>query len=176
MQDRIYALCGMVGPLVTCSTLVFSAALGFDWGTHALSDLGHAVQSPVAPVFNFGLLLSGFLIIVYAATVFRKHAPFTSHFLLISGFMVQLVAAFDEVYGVLHYGVAVAHFLMLTVTSAAYTVERRSRLALITLVVTLSFWLVYSTGLTPLGIAVPEMASKIVLAWVVYSAYKIYTG
>ena len=164
----------MVGPVVACVTLGFSAAVGFDWGNQALSDLGHAVQSPVAPVFNFGLLLSGFLITVYSATVFQKHAPYTSFFLLISGFMVQLVAAFDEVYGALHYGVAVAHFVMLTVTSTVYIVEKRSRLASATLAITLSFWLVYSTGIYPLGIAVPEMASKLVMAWVVYSAYKIY--
>jgi hypothetical membrane protein len=45
--------------------LVLLAALLSGWFnplTNALSDLGHATRSPVAPIFNLGLSLGGFLL------------------------------------------------------------------------------------------------------------------
>ena len=80
MQQRVYALFGVLGPLVVYVTIGVSIVLSpsFNWENDALSDLGHAVRSEVASIFNFGLLLAGFLLIVYAVTVFRKHAKYTS--------------------------------------------------------------------------------------------------
>jgi hypothetical membrane protein len=176
MQQRVYALFGVLGPLVVYVTIGVSIVLSpsFNWENDALSDLGHAVRSEVASIFNFGLLLAGFLLIVYAVTVFRKHAKYTSIGLLISAFMIQLLATFDEVYGSLHYVISVPHSAMLSITSIMYAAERKSSLALVAFLMALVSWALYGLKIWGVGIAVPEAISKIVLLWIMRSAIRIY--
>ena len=66
MEKRFYALFGFFGPLAAYISIGVSIVLSpwFSWESNALSDLGHAVKSEVASIFNFGLLLAGFLLIV----------------------------------------------------------------------------------------------------------------
>jgi len=176
MKERVYALFGVFGPLLVYASIALSLVLSpwFSWESNALSDLGHAVTSDVAPIFNLGLLLAGFLLMVYALTAFQKHAKYSSFCLLVSTFLVQLLAAFNEVYGSLHYAAAVPHFVMLSLTSIVYTVEKRSAVALTTFIVVIFSWLLYSLNIFNIGVAVPETVSKLVLAWIMYSAIKIY--
>ena len=178
MEERVYALCGVFGPLLVYASIALSLVLSpwFSWKSNALSDLGHAVNSNVASIFNLGLLLAGFIMMIYALTVFQKHAKYSSFCLLVSTFLVQLLAAFNEVYGSLHYVVAVPHFVMLSLTSIVYTVEKRSTVALVTFIIVMFSWLVYGLSIFNIGIAVPETVSKLVLAWIMYSAIKIYFG
>jgi len=176
MEERVYALFGIFGPLLVYASIALSLVLSpwFSWENNMLSDLGHAVTSDAAPIFNLGLLLAGFLMMVYALTVFQKHAKYSSFCLLVSTFLVQLLATFNEVYGSLHYVVAVPHFVMLSLTSIMYTVEKRSAVALVTFIIVMFSWLVYGLNIFNIGIAVPETVSKLVLAWIMYSAIKIY--
>ena len=111
---------------------------------------------------------------IYALTVFQKHAKYSSFCLLVSTFLVQLLAAFNEAYGSLHYAVAVPHFVMLSVTSIVYTVEKRSAVALVTFLVVMFSWLLYALNVFNVGIAVPETVSKLVVLWIMYSAIRIY--
>jgi len=174
MEERVYALFGVFGPLILYLSIGISLGLSpwFSWESNALSDLGHSVNSDVAAIFNGGLLLAGFLLMMYATTVFKKHAKYSSFCLLASTFLVQLIAVFNEAYGSLHYAVAVPHFVMLSLTSIVYTVEKRSAVALVTfLIVMLSLLNVFNVG-----IAVPEMVSKLVVLWIMYSALRIYFG
>jgi hypothetical membrane protein len=176
MEERVYALFGVFGPLLVYASIALSLAVSpwFSWESNMLSDLGHAGTSDAAPIFNLGLLLAGFLLMVYALTVFQKHAKYSSFCLLASTFFVQLLAVFNEAYGSLHYVVAVPHFVMLSLTSIVYTVEKRSAVAFITFVIVMFSWLVYGLNIFNIGIAVPETVSKLVLAWIMYSAIKIY--
>ena len=176
MAERVYALFGVFGPLLVYVSIVLSLVLSpwFNWESNALSDLGHAVNSDTASIFNLGLLLAGFLLMIYALTVFKKHAKYSSFCLLVSTFLVQLLAVFNEVYGSLHYVVAVPHFVMLSLTSIVYTVEKRSAVALITFMIVMFSWLLYGLNIFNIGIAVPETVSKLVVAWIMYSAIKIY--
>ena len=176
MEERVYALFGVFGPLLVYVSILLSLVLSpwFSWESNALSDLGHAVTSDAAPIFNLGLLLAGFLMMIYALTVFQKHAKYSSFCLLVSTFLVQLLAVFNEVYGSLHYVVAVPHFVMLSLTSIVYTVEKRSAVALCTFIIVMFSWLLYGLNIFNIGIAVPETVSKLVLAWIMYSAIKIY--
>jgi len=176
MEERVYALFGVFGPLLVYASIALSFVLSpwFSWESNALSDLGHAGTSDAAPIFNLGLLLAGFLMMVYALTVFQKHAKYSSFCLLVSTFLVQLLAVLNEVYGSLHYVVAVPHFVMLSVTSIVYTVEKRSAVAFIMFVIVMFSWLLYALNIFNIGIAVPETVSKLVLAWIMYSAIKIY--
>jgi hypothetical membrane protein len=178
MEERVYALFGVFGPLLVYVSIAVSLVLSpwFSWETNALSDLGHATESYAAPIFNMGLLLAGFLLMVYALTAFKKHAKYSSVCLLVSTFLVQLLAAFNEAYGSLHYAVAVPHFVMLSFTSIVYTIEKRSAVAFVTFVIVMFSWLLYALNIFNIGIAVPETLSKIVLSWIMVSAIKIYFG
>ena len=176
MDERVYALFGVFGPILLYVSIGLSLVLSpwFSWESNALSDLGHAVNSSVASIFNLGLLLAGFLLMIYAATAFKKHAKYSSVCLLASTFLVQLLATFNEVYGFLHYAVAVPHFVMLSVTSIVYTVEKRSAVAFVTFIIVLGSWALYGLNILNIGIAVPETISKIVVSWIMISAIKIY--
>ena len=177
MNDRNYALFGLLGPLAALLFIGVSILLSpwFSWGNNALSDLGHSVNSDVAPLFNFGLLLSGFFTILYALTSFRKHAKYTSYFLMLTGLALQLVATFNEVYKPLHFQVSVLFFLTICFVSVSYIIEKRSVLAVAALIVGLVSWIMYGLEIISVGIAVPETVSATATSiWVVRSALKIY--
>jgi len=176
MEERAFALFGVLGPVIVYFSIAASIVLSpwFGWQSNALSDLGHSIKSDVAPLFNFGLFLAGFLLTIYASTVFKKHAKYSSVCLLVSAFLIQLLATFNMVYGSLHYAVAVPHFVMLIVTSIIYTIERKSTIAFTTFLIVFASWTTYSLGVIDTGIAVPETVSKIVIVWIMISGIKIY--
>jgi len=177
MKGRRCALFGVAGPLLAYVFIAISIGLSpwFRWERNALSDLGHAVRSSVAPLYNFGLLLGGLLLAIYAVTTFRSHARWTSYSLVLSAFSLQLVAVFDEVYGFFHFAVSVLFFASLAPASILYFVEKKSRLALTSLAIGLASWILYWMKVYRAGVAVPETISSVAAtAWVVYSALKIY--
>jgi hypothetical membrane protein len=177
LNKRKYALLGILAPVVAISFITMSIILSpwFNWSINALSDLGHSVESKVAPLFNFGLLLCGFLIINYSITCFRKHAIYTSYFLMLTGLSLQLVATFDEFYGFLHFFVSVLFFLALGFSSLTYVVERRSALAFVALIIGSFSWILYGLEIFSMGIAVPEIVSSMAAAtWIILSSLRIY--
>jgi len=176
VEEKNYALFGVLGPLMVYLSILVALLMSpwFSWQNNALSDLGHAMNSNAAPVFNIGLFLAGFFLMLYSLTAFKKHARYSSVCLLVSAFLVQLLAVFNEAYGSLHYMLAVPHFVMLSVTSIVYTVEKRSTVALTTFLIVMFVWLLYVLNTLNVGIAVPETVSKLVIAWILYSALKIY--
>ncbi|NIO36507.1 DUF998 domain-containing protein [Candidatus Bathyarchaeota archaeon] len=176
MNKRVYALLGIIGPLVAYISIGVSIVRSpwFSWETSALSDLGHTVDSEAAPIFNLGLLLAGFLIMVYAVTVFKRHAKYTSIFLVMSALSLQLVATFDEVYGFLHVVVSVMLFLSLGAASLTYAIERKSSLAAATFMTGLISWVLFGMKAYSLGVAVPETISTVMaVSWMIYSAIRI---
>jgi hypothetical membrane protein len=176
MNERSYALLGLIGPLTAYFFIALSITLSpwFDWQHNALSDLGHATQSGVAPLYNFGLLLAGLFVIIYSVTVFRSYAKYTSICLLVSVSLLQLVAAFDEVYGALHLLVSILLFVSFGVASIVYTVEKKSVLALAASVTAFFAWALYFARAYGGGIAIPEtISSAATVSWVVLSALKI---
>jgi hypothetical membrane protein len=176
MNGRSYALFGLIGPLAAYFFIALSITLSpwFDWQHNALSDLGHVTASGVASLYNFGLLLAGLFIIVYSVTAFRSHAKYTSICLLVSASLLQLVAAFDEVYGALHSLISVLLFVSFGVASIVYTVEKKSVLALAASATAFFVWALYFARVYGGGIAIPETISSVAtVSWVVLSALKI---
>jgi len=177
MNEKTYALFGVVGPLLAYVSIGISIALSpwFSWERNALSDLGHAVKSGMAPIFNFGLLLTGFFLTIYAVKVLKGYARWTGYSLVISAFTLQLVAVFDEVYGLLHLVVSMLFFVSLGVTSLFYAVERKSYWAVVAFAIGLISWIFYWAEFYSAGVAVPETISSVaVLFWVMPSALTIY--
>ena len=161
LKEKIYALFGFVGLLVVYLSIGVSILFSpwFSWQRNALSDLGHVMKSPVAPIFNLGLLLGGFLIIVYALTVFREHVKYTSVCLVASAFLLQLVATFDEAYGFLHGVVSVLFFVSIWITALINAIEKKSLKALIAFIISFGIWVLYGLKVYSAGIAVPEIIS-----------------
>ena len=135
------------------------------------SSLRNATSSSVAPLFNFGLLLAGFLAAIYSVTVLTVQARFTGCILLVSALLLQLVAVFDEVYGFLHFLVSVLLFVSFGLASLAFAVEKRSALGLAAFVTGLGAWAFYYVGLYGGGIAIPELISSAAsVSWVISSS------
>jgi hypothetical membrane protein len=177
MNERLFALFGVVGPLTAYIFIGISIALApwFSWWRNALSDLGHALSSESAAYYNFGLALAGLFILIYSVTIFRKHAKYTSLFLAATAFALQLVAVFDEIYGRLHMGVSVLFFVLLILSCLVYAIEARSVLGALSFVIGLGSWLLYGANLYDVGVAVPEIiSSSAAISWVTLSATKIY--
>ncbi len=179
MNHKIGSLLGIIGPTIGYVAIAVSIAFSpwFRWERHALSDLGHAMRSDVAAIFNLGLLLTGLLILIYAVTVFRKHAPYTSFFLATVGFSLQLVATYDEVYGPLHTVVSILFFASLGFASLVYAAETKSYLAVAAFLVGSLSWALYGAKIYSAGVAVPETISTVAaVIWIMYSAAKLYRG
>lgn len=177
MKDRNFALLGFLGPSLAILFVIVSIILApwFSWEKNALSDLGQSVSSEVAPIFNFGLMLGGFLIILYSITIFRKYNKYTTYFLIFSGLSLQLVGTFDEVYGWLHTQVSILFFASIGIASIVYYIEKRSVITLLALVIGVISWIAYGLNIYSSGIAIPETISSVAVAlWVMLSAYKIY--
>ena len=177
MGERTYAVLGMLAPAIAYLAIGASAAASpwFDWWVNALSDLGHSERSGVASIFNFGLLLSGFLATLYLFGAMRKHARYTAYCLLSSAFTLQLVAVFDEAYGPLHLTASWLLFISLGISSLAYLLERRSILALASIIIGLGAWIIHWAWGFPPGPAIPETLSSLaVTSWIVVSAVKIH--
>jgi hypothetical membrane protein len=67
----------------------------------------------------------------------REHAKHTSRCLIVSAFLLQLVATFDEIYGLIHGIVSTLFFVLLIIASMVYFIERRSFLGIIAFIVIL---------------------------------------
>jgi len=177
LRNRNYALLGIIGPAIAFLLIALSIGLSpwFSWGNNALSDLGHSVKSDVASLFNFGLLLCGFLLIVYSITSFKDYAKYTSIALVFAGFSLQLIATFDEVYGELHFLVSVLFFAAIGLASISYFVEKKSKIAIIAFAIGALSWILYGLKVYISGISVPEAVSAgAVAVWVVLASWKLY--
>ena len=177
ISETFYKLSGVFGCLVAYIAIGISILLSpwFSWHKNALSDLGHSIKSQVAPIFNTGLLLAGFLIVIFVITIFHKHARYSSFFVIISAFTLQLIATFDEVYSI-HFVVSVLFFISIGISSLVYAIEKRSLIGLFAFIINILSWILYEFNRYSVGIAVPETISSLVVALIIVSSYmKIYS-
>lgn len=179
MEERAYALLGTVAPILAYVFIGVSILLSpwFSWRENALSDLGHSFGSSVASVYNFGLILSGLLVILYATKVLSQYAKWTICSLTLWSFLLQMVATFDEVYGLIHTVVSGLFFVSLGFASIIYILERRSYLAMAAFLIGLFSWVIYWSEAYPIGVVVPEAISSLAVpSWVEFSSLRIFLG
>ena len=175
-ETRIYALLGIIGPLLAYLFIGISIASApwFRWSKNALSDLGHALRSESALYYNFGLAAAGLLIAIYAVTSLMSRAKYSSLCLAASAFSLQLVAVFDEIYGRTHMLISVIFFVLLLLASVIYAVEKRSIIAGLSFAVGLCAWMFYWMKIYRAGVAVPEIISATAAtSWIILSALEI---
>ena len=177
MKEKNNALLGLIAPFVTYVSIAISIlyAPWFSWQRNALSDLGHSVNSTVAPIFNLGLFFTAFIIIIYAIRILKTHAKYTSFCIISSAIILQLVAVFDEVYGWLHGLVAILFFLSIWNTALVNAIEKKSILSLIAFLTGLISFMLFEMNVYSAGIAIPEIISFGAVATLIqFSAIKIY--
>ncbi|RLE98431.1 MAG: hypothetical protein DRJ57_03595 [Thermoprotei archaeon] len=150
--------------LPLASIMTASLASGwFDPLRNALSDLGHAARSRVAPIFNWGLSTGGLMITLVSAVCFRKYRLLLAAGMA-TGYSLVLVAVFDEIYGYLHFVVSVAFFLSLAFTLAAYAASFRTLTPLPALAAGITAWILHIGYNIPKGAAIPELVSILLCA------------
>lgn len=161
MLRKTVLLTGLAPVAVLYSGIGIAIAMSpwFNWVNNALSDLGHATNSSAAPVFNLTLLLTGALIIIYSLLYVTGHAKWTAYAFTFMGFSMQLVGAFNETFGRLHFYVSVLLFVMLLVCALTYFAEKRCPLTLITPLAAI-FWVMLFQGIFFKGAALPEILSS----------------
>ncbi|PUA34066.1 MAG: hypothetical protein B7O98_00955 [Zestosphaera tikiterensis] len=131
----------------------------FNIYNNALSDLGHAVRSNVALIFNLGLSLGGLLLVITSiGCIFRRYRVL-SYVGVLVGYSLTLVAVFDEVYGRLHFIVSVAFFLSLAIMLITYMAVFKKVTPIPSLVVSVLAWYAHLTYRIPRGAAIPELIS-----------------
>jgi hypothetical membrane protein len=69
---RISGVCGILTPIIAfvCISLAIYLAPEFSWTENALSDLG-VMSGATAPLFNYGLIVSGILGFIFSTSLFR---------------------------------------------------------------------------------------------------------
>jgi len=162
-ENKLFALLGIIGLLIAYLSIGLAIYFSswFSWYRNALSDLGHAQKSNVALIFNFGLLSSGFLITIYAVKSLSRYAKYTSISLTFSALMLQSIAAFDEIYGEIHFAVSVLFFVSAGISCIIYSIEEKTVLAALAFLVGLLAWILYWMGIYKAGISVPEIISAL---------------
>lgn len=157
---RLLVLLSVVVPLL----FIGLAALSSPWFSlfnNALSDLGHAVKSDSAPLFNLGLVLGGLLVFTVSL-----RSPWVNKacnaVLAYSGFSLILVGVFDEVYGFLHFVVSIMFFIGLAAFLVVVAIHERLFIkitSLVLLAVFITSWYIHYTYGIPRGAAIPELVS-----------------
>lgn len=175
MKLEVFSL-GISAFLVPLILIFVSITLSpwFRWEANALSDLGHSLRSPVAPIFNAGLVTGGLLLILYSIQYMSRRYPHTSKLIVASGYFLILIGTFDEVYGWLHFIVSLLFFLGIAIAAIIYGYEEGKSYPLISTVIIAASWAAQLSGFCPCGRAVPEIVSVFVtLPWYLDAMMKI---
>jgi len=161
---RVLGLCvfSYAAPLA----LIFIAAglsPWFSFWSNALSDLGHATRSSVAPLFNFALVLGGFSIGLFSALYLSTLSRVKAAVGLYTGFSLTLVGVYDEVYGRIHFIVSVMFFLGVLSYLIASSIVDKTALPALTAAIQVAVWTVHFTLKTPPGAAIPELVAVLTM-------------
>jgi hypothetical membrane protein len=183
-------VCGILASAIAfcCIFLAIASYHEFEWTSNALSDLG-VVPGFTMNVFNFGLISSGVLCLIFTLGLyvfFSRNTLGKIGVMLFGLACLALVAIglFPENVHPNHFVASVAFFvclpLALLVLVPALWQMRRASFSLFTLVVALvaAFpWLLLLVQRYVEGVAVPEMISAVAGAtWAVVFAVKLFKG
>ncbi len=156
----------IIATIIAPFSAIAMAALiypGFSLYYNALSDLGHATRSPSAPIFNLGLTVTSFLLVIQVIAYLWERDRVLSATLLSAAFFLQLVAVYDEVYGVrfdhLHFIVSALFFVAIITFLLLYAVKWRRVWAAAAAAAAVVVWVIHFATDVPPGAAIPELVS-----------------
>jgi hypothetical membrane protein len=169
-HPSISGMMGVAGTLAVVVALAVALAMS-PWFSFWDSDLSALGIAPVAPLFNWGLIICGALGVWLALGVGFHLSGGKGLRLggaaLMAGAMVMLVAigVFTEAYGLLHFYIAVAFFTLFIAASLVLGLsffndpafERVGALAILSALIGMAAWFLPSGK----GIAIPELAASV---------------
>lgn len=167
MSRLIYVISPFI---ISLATILLAVAMSpwFNIYDNALSDLGHAIRSQAAPVFNAGLVFGG--VSAYTVAVLSSSAKKVYRVIMAcTAVALILVGVFDEVYGRLHFAVSVLFFLsVLAFLLAYFAIEKNESIAVRALslagvLVSVALWYAHLALGIPRGAAIPEIVNVFVL-------------
>jgi len=171
---KISGIAGIVTPVVTL-TFVISAIASypqFSWVENALSDLG-VKPGLTAPLFNYGLVVSGFLALVFASGLFiffrrRILGRIGVPIFILAALAFVAIGVFPENVSPPHYYVSVAFFVFFPVSmlvlAANFFVMDEVKMGIFTLLVAIAAivpWVLYFSIRFVPGVAIPEAVSAL---------------
>ena len=157
----------------------------FGWTQNALSDLG--VQEGVtAPLFNYGLIISGILTLIFATGLFvflgdKLSGKIGAFILILDAFALTAIGIFPENAKPMHYYASVAFFVLLPIVAfvigAAFLLMAKVKIGLFTFlaaIVAVAVWVIqFSIRFVP-GVAIPEAVSALsASAWSIVLGFKM---
>ena len=182
---KIAGIIGLAAPFFAfaCILLAIASWPQFSWTNNALSDLG--VQSGItAIVFNSGLVISGFLFIVFATGLFsfvgkRFVGKVGAAVFALACVLLIAIGVFNENFRPTHYFVSVGLFMLLPISLlilvVAFWVDGKHKLSVFTLALALfaaAVWVLEFTVHYVPGVAIPEAVSGLAGAlWVMVLSY-----
>ena len=187
--QRFGAVCGFVVPVVAfvCIGLAILFFSGFSWFDNALSDLG--VGSGVsAPLFNFGLFISGLFCFFFAVFGLFNHfkeglvGRVGSILFAVASVWLMAIGVFNESFWPMHFVVAVAFFVTLPLSLLVLTVvlyrQQVVKLAVFTLgtsfVAVIPWVLFFMVRYVP-NVAIPEIISSLAVSlWVIVLSCSLF--
>jgi hypothetical membrane protein len=171
---EVSGICGILAPIVAFACILSAIAFypQFSWTNDALSDLG-IVSGATAILFNSGLMISGFLIILFGIGLpvllgNKLLGKISFSFFIIGAVALFAIGVFPESAKPIHYYASVAFFVLLSISmlliSATFLLAGRRKIGSFTLlvaVVAAAVWIAqFSFRFVP-GLAIPETVSAL---------------
>jgi hypothetical membrane protein len=171
---EVSGVCGILAPIVAFACILSAIAFypQFSWTDDALSDLG-IVSGATAIFFNYGLMITGFLIILFGVglpVLFGNKllGKISGSFLIIGAVALFAIGVFPESAEPMHYYASVAFFVLLPISmllvSATFLLAARRKIGSFTFlaaVVAAAVWIAqFSIRFVP-GPAIPETISAL---------------
>jgi hypothetical membrane protein len=190
---RLTAAYGLAGPLLTYIFILVAISLSpwFSWTDNALSDLGNIItHKESAPVFNYGLMIGGAVLILFAIglalEVKRNNMGLLGAITLItSGLGLFFVGVFPENFQLEHVIFAFTYFISVIAGSFFFGIAyitRKSERVLGTVIFALGIVAIFGLALLPQivylpGFAIPEIiASLAQYIWIIVICIKLLSG
>ncbi|MCL6578031.1 MAG: DUF998 domain-containing protein [Candidatus Bathyarchaeota archaeon] len=184
---RISGISGVITPVVafTFISLAITYSPSFIWTDNALSDLG--IQEGVtAPLFNYGLIISGILTLVFACGLFvllsnRSMGKIGAFIFVLDALALTAIGVFPENITPTHYQVSVAFFALypisMFVIGASFLLEKQTKMGLFTFLtaaIAVAVWITYFSTHFVSGVAIPETVSALAAsAWAIVLGCKM---
>jgi hypothetical membrane protein len=182
---KVHRILGILSALAAYPFIAISIMLSpwFNPYKNALSDLGNITQNGwVAFIYNFGLVLSGFLAAFFALLISMRHRSWKylcwSILLLVAGFDLALIGFFPEDAGRIHGLVSEIFFVSVILVMLAYGFCSKSLgsplTGAIAFLLGISSMVVWITKWPWRGVAIQETVSSLAAsAWLIMVSLRI---
>ncbi len=184
---RISGICGILSPIFAFS-FIFLAITSyelFNWELNALSDLG-IIPGITATFFNYGLIGSGLLSLVFARGLFgfkdkTKLSRISLFIFILACISLIAIGLFPENIKPIHYIVSVAFFVFLPLSlillSVSFSLDNHFYMAHFSLsisIIAATPWILYFSSSIFKAVAIPEAISGLAVSlWTIVIGLKM---